>query len=110
MPLTLEVRCRVHTETRRKHRPLLRRESLLYALALPEVEPALVALGIGVQTGIQCAVAIAELAQHPLGDIARGIGEQTLTGRRGAFRVQTQQLRVVVQHFLEMRELPALID
>ena len=72
----------------------------------PDVELALLVLAVGVETRAERAFGRAHFGQGPCDDVARRIREQCLTGRTPGVCVQRKQQRVVVEHFLEMRDRP----
>jgi hypothetical protein len=69
-----------------------------------------VALAVGVERGIEAAVGRAHLAQQPVDDAPGGVRKQRLAGQRPGVGVELQERPVVVEHLLEMRDRPALVD
>jgi hypothetical protein len=76
-------------------------------VVVPDEEPALDALGVGVLGGEEAAVGVAQLAQQ----VVRGAGgDLPVAGAAGELpgvQVDGHQLRVVVQHLLEVGHQPA---
>ena len=71
----------------------------------PDVEAALLALGIGVERGGE-GVAGAHLAHQPGEGLARALGVDRRRRLGVGKREQFEDLRVVVEHLLEMRHAP----
>ena len=73
----------------------------------PDVELAFFVLAVSVETRIERIFGRAHFSQRPRDDIVRCIREQRLAGRAPRVRVQRQKQRVVVEHFLEVRDRPS---
>ena len=76
----------------------------------PHVEPALVALGVGVQRGGEPALGGRQLAQAEVRGLAGDPLPQPVAGLPPPMQVRAQQQRVVVQHLLEVRHHPGGVD
>ena len=76
----------------------------------PDVELALLAFRIGIERGGEGALLRRHFAREPTDRLARALREQQVAAAPEGQRQQLQQLRVVVQHLLEMRHQPALVD
>ena len=95
---------------RRGDRVLLRRQQRARLVGRPHVEPALLAFAVGVEAGAERAVGGAHLAHQPVDDAARHVAEAPLAGDPREVRVQAEQRAVVVEHLLEVRDAPFLVD
>ena len=110
MPAVLEVGRAVQAKAAGQDGVFLGAEQGLHLGAVPGVEAAFLALGIGIQRGVKAAARRAHLAQRPLaGGVQHGV-ETRAGGDLRRLRVQAQQLAVVGQHFLEVRDVPFGID
>ncbi len=78
-------------------------------LERPHEELALHALGVGVLRGEEPAVSMAQVAQQVGGRPAHHLAVPLGAGDLPRPRVQADELRVVVEHLLEMRDQPAMI-
>ena len=76
---------------------------------VPDVELALLALGIGIERARERALASAHLAQHPGHGLGGAGGEERLAGLLPDMAEQVEKLGVVVEHLLEMGREPALV-
>ena len=84
-------------------------ESLVDLALVPDVEPALLALGIGVQRAREGALAGAHLAQHPSHRLGGAGGEERLARVLPDMAEQVEKLGVIVEHLLEVGREPALV-
>ena len=109
VPLALEVRRLVQPEVPRELIKGLRAEQFPQLGGIPHVELAFLALGIGVARGIEAAVRVAHVGQQPVGGFLSGLAEQLLSGCEVSLRVRGEQRAVVIQHLLEMRNLPVTV-
>ena len=75
-------------------------------IALPDVELAFLVFGIGIQRAVKAATRCCHFTQQPRDEFVSDLR----VGLCRASRIQRQQLRVVVQHFLEVGNLPAFVD
>ncbi len=110
MPEALEVRRLVEAEAPRRGAEFLGREQRLDLVAAPDVEPAFVSFGVGIDARVEPAFRRAHLAQHPVRRVTRRPQEQRFAGGERRPRKHRQQLPVVVQHLLEMRNAPRGVD
>ncbi len=76
----------------------------------PDVEPALDALGVGVQRRGEPALVGAQLGQQEVGGLPGHPLAQRVAGLPPPARVDAEQLGVVVEHLLEVRHHPAVVD
>ena len=76
----------------------------------PHVEPALDPLAVGVQRGGEAALVGAQLGQQEVGGLPGHPLGQRVAGLPPPARVDAEQLRVVVEHLLEVRHHPAAVD
>ena len=79
-------------------------------LARPHVEPAFVALAVGVEARVERPVVRAHLAHQPADDVARDVRVAALAGDARSVGVQREQRSVVVEHLLEVRDGPLRVD
>ena len=64
---------------------------------------------IGVLGRVEAAVGVGHVAQHVIEDAARGCGVLRVAGDLERFQVGDGELRLVVEHLLEVRHEPALV-
>ena len=76
----------------------------------PDVELALLAFRVGIERSGEGALRRGHLAREPGDGLARAGGEQRIARALMRQRQQFQKLGVVVEHLLEMRHQPALVD
>ena len=81
-----------------------------YLVEPPHVEAPLDALGVGVERAREAALCLQQLAQRPVERLARHALEERLTGDLEAVQVRACEQRVVVEHLLEVRDDPAVVD
>src|ERR1700716_53204 len=110
VPAPLEVRRPVETEARREHRELIGAERGTYLAAIPRVELALVTLRVGIEARVVAALGGLHLAHRPRGGLERHARIERIAAGERRLRVGRQQRAVVVQHLLEVRDHPGLID
>jgi hypothetical protein len=109
VPAALEVRRQIEPEVRREHAKLLAAERRVDLLAIPHVVLAFVALRVRVEARVISALRRLHLAQHPAGGLARHARIQRIAAGERGLCVDGEQLGVVVQHFLEVRDHPVLV-
>src|SRR5258708_10657487 len=78
--------------------------------ARPDIEFTFLALGIGVERGTKCAFRRGHLADQPIEGLLGALQEQLLAAASVGEGEQFQNLGVVVEHFLKMRDQPFFID
>ena len=105
----LEIRLAVEAVVRRDDGVLLGRQQPRDLARRPDVELALLVLGVRVERRVVAAFRRLHLAHHPLRGLPGNAGEKRLPGRRPALGVEPQQRAVVVEHFLEVRDGPGRI-
>ncbi len=76
----------------------------------PDVELAFLTLQVGIERCREGAFRRGHLARQPSHRLARARGEQRRAGTLESQRQQLEQLRIVVEHLLEVRHQPALVD
>ena len=76
----------------------------------PDVELAFVAFGIGVDAGGERAAGEAHLAEEPADGFLDSDPEQRVAGNEEGVGHQLDELGIVVEHLLEMRDQPAVVD
>ena len=76
----------------------------------PDVELALLAFGIGIERSGERALACRHFAREPVDRLLRALAIERLVEARVGDGKQFEKLRVVVEHFLEMRDEPTFID
>ena len=77
--------------------------------AIPDVVAAFLAFRIGIERRTEAAAFGAHLPLQPADDAFGGGAEIRSVEAHRCFGVHRQQLRVVVKHLLEMRDVPALV-
>ena len=111
MVAALEVAARQHAEVvERRLRVVAVAERRAHLLERPDVELALLALGVGVERRVEAALGAAHLAQRPVERLLADAPEQRLAGHLPAVQVRARQQRVVVEHLLEVGDQPAGVD
>ena len=110
VPGALEIWIAVEPVAAREHPVFVRCEERLDIVALPDVEAALVALGIRVEGGKEAALRRAHFTERPAGRRDRGLAQHVVTGSDRGLRAKREQGSVVVEHFLEVRNHPEWID
>src|SRR5258708_30136695 len=78
--------------------------------ARPDIEFTFLALGIGIERGTECAVRRGHLADQPIEGLLGTLQKQFVAVASVGKREQFQNLGVVVEHFLKMRDQPFFID
>ena len=76
----------------------------------PRIELALHALAVRVQGGCEAALGRSQVAQEKLGSLAHYPFGQRGSGQAPPMQIYAKQKRVVVQHLLEVRHGPVLVD
>ena len=79
-------------------------------LRCPRVELALHALAVGIPRRGEAALGCAHVAQHPLGGLAHDALCEWIARQTPPVEVDPQQQGIVVEHLLEMRHDPRVID
>src|SRR5450755_293561 len=110
MPFTLEVGVPAQTEAARNGRIFLRRQQSLDLGSAPYIEFSFVPFGIRIQAGIKAAVGRAHIPKHPISRFCGDAPEECFARGKRRARIFAQQLAVVIQHFLEMRNHPLAVD
>src|SRR4030095_2380969 len=90
--------------------PCPRPKNLYNLRERPDVELAFLAFRIRVERGEKSALSAGHLALEPADGLSRAFAKQVLAATLEGKPEQFQQLRVVVEHFFEMRHQPALVD
>src|SRR5882757_9094633 len=101
--VTFEIRRAVETESRLGNRVFAGCEQFADFVALPDVVASFLAFGIRVERTPESAVPRLHLARDPAGARARGTAKRRFVEHDARVRVEWQQLCVVVQHLLEVR-------
>ena len=110
-PAALEVGRPGHAEVRERNLgEVVVAERGPHLLGRPDVEAALLALGVGVERRREAALLLAQVAQRPVERLGADAGEERLAGDLEAVQVRARQQRVVVEHLLEVRDHPARVD
>ena len=81
-----------------------------HLLDAPDVELALLALGVGVERGVEAALGAAHLAERPVERLLGHGPEQRVARDLPAVQVRARQQRVVVEHLLEVGDEPVGVD
>src|SRR5436309_5285057 len=95
---------------RRKERSIVLAEDALDLGERPDVELALLAFRVGIERGAERPLARGHLPRQPADGLTRTRAEQLVARALPRPRKQFQELRIVVEHLLEMRREPALVD
>jgi hypothetical protein len=106
----LEVRRAVEAPAPSRQRRLLRRQQMLDFGAIPDVVLAFLALRVGIERGVIAAVGRLHFAHHPGRGFFGDAGEQGVAALRPGVGAERQQRPVVVEHFFEVGNFPALVD
>ena len=110
MPAAFEVCGTVESEAAREGLVVVGVEQLRHPVGGPHVILAFLSLGVGVARGGEAAFDGSHVRQHPVRGESRHVGKVCLAGRLKGLRVEGQQQAVVVQHLLEVRDLPLPVD
>ena len=94
----------------REERRLVLADGVRDLVQRPDVEFPLLAFAVGIERGGEGALLGRHLAREPADGLLRARAEQRIAGTLMRERQQLQQLRIVVEHLLEMRHQPALVD
>ena len=78
-------------------------------LLRPAVELALVPLAVRVLGGVEAPVLVRHVAQDVADDVPRGIVETRVSAGQPGIQIELDELRVVIKHFLEVRDEPFVI-
>src|SRR5712691_5197296 len=81
---------------------LIRSEELRKFFAGPAVELAFVTFTVGILGGVEAASGMSHIAKHIGKNVAGNIRVTGVTGDEISIEVQLRELRIVVEHFLEM--------
>ena len=108
--VALEIARRRHVIVPRKKLAVLDAELAHHLIVRPDIELALLAFGIGVERGGKRAVRARHLALEPFHRFAGALAIERLAGLLVRERQKFEELGVVVEHLLEMRREPALVD
>ena len=76
----------------------------------PDVEPALLTFGVGVERRGEPAVVGQQVCDHPVARLDRDPAGQRASGQSPPMGVHPSEQSVVVQHLLEVRHHPVVID
>ena len=85
-------------------------EHLVDLGARPHVELAFLAFGVGIEGGRKAAALGDHLAQQPADRLVDAAGVEVVAGLAVGLAHQVEEQRVVVEHLLEVRHEPALVD
>ena len=88
----------------------VRAEGALQLSDGPDVELTLDALGVGVERRVEATLLAAHLAQRPGERVEADVQQTALAERLEAVQICASEQRVVVEHLLEMRHRPRVID
>ena len=81
-----------------------------HGVVRPDVELALLAFGIRIERSGERALTCRHFAREPVYGLPRALPIERRVEARVGDGKQLEKLRVVVEHFLEMRDEPALVD
>ena len=87
-----------------------RRQDLADLRRGPDVEAALLALGVGVEGRVEAALGAAHLAQHPVQRLLADAAVALVAERLPAVQVGAGEQGVVVEHLLEVGDEPVGVD
>src|SRR5262249_59889112 len=92
----------------------IRAEEPLDIFEYPDIERPLALLvaveAVGVLGRREAALGPAEVAQHVVAGLARDAGERRLARYLPALQIARDELRLVVEHLLEVRHVPEAVD
>ena len=108
--MAFEIRWAVQSEARLRDGEFIGAQEISDLVALPDVVATFLAVGIGIERAPEGAARRGHLAADPAGACIRGAPNAGSSSSAAAPGIERQQLRVVVQHLFEMRNLPAFID
>ena len=96
-------------EVAHRHVEFLRREELRQLLVRPAVEFSLVPFTVGVFGGIEAALGMGHVAQDIAENVAHHFGVPRVAADEVGIQIELRELRVVVEHFLEVRHEPVRV-
>ncbi len=108
--MALEIRWATEVEATLDNGELRIVERCLDLVASPDVERAFLTVGVGVERAEKSATGRRHLADEPRAFVARGRQKRGIVVFACGARIQRQQLRVVVEHFFEVRNVPLRVD
>ena len=108
--VAFEIAFRRHVVMAREKFAVFAAELTHHLVVGPDVEFAFLALGIGVERRGERALACRHFAREPGDGLARALPVKRLAGAPVCDGQEFEELGVVVEHFLEMRREPALVD
>ena len=108
--VALEIARGRHVIVPRKKLAVLDAELAHHLIVRPDIELALLAFGIGVERGGERALRARHLALEPFHRFAGALAIERLAGLLVRDGQKFEELGVVVEHLLEMRREPALVD
>ena len=109
VPVPLEVRLAVEPEPARKNAVFVRVEEAPRFIGCPDVEAPFVALGVRVQGRVEPAARVLHVAEDPVRRLGRDAPEERVAGRDRGLGAHGEQLPVVVEHLLEVRDHPVRV-
>src|SRR5262249_23908208 len=108
--LSLEISLLGYVILRGKESGIVRTECISQLGERPDVELSFLAFGIGVERGTERALRRGHLAREPFNRLLRAFAEQRIAGTLVSERQEFEELRIIIEHLLEMRSEPALVD
>ena len=108
--MTLEIAPGGHVVMLREKRSIFRPQHRLDVGQRPDVELSLFALRIGVQGRVERALPAGHLPREPTHSLLGPFPVQHLSGAAPGERQQVEKLGIVVEHLLEMRHQPLVVD
>ena len=108
--MAFEVATRRYVVGAREELGITRAQDLFDLGARPHIELAFLAFGVGVEGSRERAVRRRHLAGEPADGFVGALAIEIVAGAQMREREQLEKLGVVVEHLLEMRHQPALVD
>jgi len=108
--VALEIALCRHVVVAREERGIVRPEDFCNLGERPDIELALLAFGIGIERGAERAIGRRHLAREPGHGLLRARAIKRFAGALIRKRQELQELGIVVEHLLEVRDQPALVD
>ena len=76
----------------------------------PEIEGSLTAVTVSVQAGVEPSIWCAHVPEHPFDSLFDNGAVEWFAVTQPSFGIKADELPVVVEHFLEMRNAPLAVD
>ena len=110
VPMALEVGLAIEAVPGSEGRVFLRCQRRAHFVAVPDIELATEPLRDGIEARGVAAFGRLHLAPHPIGGLRGHLAVEGIAGRHIRIRIHREKCPIVVQHLLEVRDHPIVID